>query len=159
MRRVVGDSLEVSIVKLAQTEERRKPGLARSVVTFSHYEVTVNGISYVIVKSPQQIEELAALLRLEVFHVQLPPVPSSKSPRGGTGAATALDDYLMALAEIAPSLSESKTFRAFLTTNVAPSEPTKFWEVDVKKKGWLSKKKGDRAKLQKRFCILKFGTL
>jgi hypothetical protein len=131
MRRVVGDALEVSIAKLPQFEERKRPGLAlgRSTVLYSYFEVTVNGISYVIVKCQQQIEDLAALLRLEVFHVPLPTIPS-RSPRGG--GSSGLDEYLIALAAIAPSLSESKTFRAFLTSNVAPQASSltlKFWDA------------------------------
>jgi hypothetical protein len=107
------------------------------------------------------------MLRLEVFNVQLPVLASVgdknsssstlRSPRAANVAA--LDEYLAALASMASSISDCKTFRAFLTSNVAPVEPTKFWDADVRKRGWLFKKKGDRAKLQKRFCVLKFGTL
>lgn len=163
MRRVVGDTLRVAIRKLPDFEERQKAGLGRGKTRYSYFETSLNGDTFVIVKSQQQIEELANLLRLEVFHVTLPPLPGARSPRGGGGGGmTPADEYLVALAAMAGDLADSKTLRMFLTSNVAPAERGqmgKFWETDVRKRGWLAKKKGERAKLQRRYCVLKFGAL
>ena len=163
MRRLVGDSLVVSINKTSDYEERSvKAGLGRKTVRYAFYEVTVNGDSYVLCKSPAQVEELASLLRLEIFHVPLPVLSAPRSPRsgGGGGGQSTADEYLTALCALAPQIGENKTFRTFLSTNVAPpGRNLRFWDQDVRKKGWLDKKKGERAKLQRRFCCLKFGTL
>ena len=159
MRRFVGGDapLQVKIRKLPEVEERPKLGLGRGKTQYTHYDVCVNGDEYVIVKSQQQVEELARLLELEVFHVSLPSL-QQRSPRGGQ-ASPATDEYLAAVAEAAGQLSESKALRTFLSTNVAPAETGKFWDADYRKRGWLSKKKGERAKLQRRYCVLKCGAL
>jgi hypothetical protein len=158
MRRWRNDNapLRVAIKKLPEVEERPKLGLGRGKTPYSRYDVSVNGDSFVLVKCQQQVEELARLLELEVFHVPLPSM--QRSPRG-LQASSAVDDYLVAVAEMAGQLSENKALRTFLSTNVAPADNSKFWESDFRKRGWLSKKKGERAKLQRRFCVLKFGTL
>ncbi len=158
MRRLPNDEapLHVTIKRLPEVEERSKLGLGRGKTVYSRYDVSVNGDSFVLVKSQQQVEELARLLELEVFHVPLPTM--QRSPRGQQSSAPA-DDYLVDLAAMAGQLSESKTLRTFLSTNVAPADNSKFWETDFRKRGWLAKKKGERAKLQRRYCVLKFGAL
>jgi hypothetical protein len=96
-------------------EDRALKGtFGRKTVRFSQFEVSYDNVSYIIVKSQQQVEELCERLRLEVFHVSLPQLPpkSPRSPRGGgTGTTPAADEYLIALAEKGASLADSRTLR------------------------------------------------
>ena len=103
------------------------------------------------------------MIKLEVFHTELPVLNiGSRSPRGGGSSLAnnlAMDEYLSALAAKGAKLGECRSLRTFLTTNLAATETGKFWDSQVAKKGFLSKKKGDRSKLQRRFCVVKYVTL
>ena len=84
----------------------------------------------------------------------MPSLPTARSPRGGSNSA-ATDEYLLALAAKGSELGESRSLRTFLNTNILARETGNFWNVDVVRKGFLWKKKGERAKLQKRYVVIK----
>jgi len=118
---------------------------------------------------------LVDTLAKELPHCNLPALPKSspgrkRSPRAllmshatptiqwSSSRIQSYLDGLVALGQVVNCAS----FRQFLTSNVQPlagGDQERFWKSQVRKSGWLMKKKGDRAKLQKRWCLLKWKSL